>query len=1719
MSFSQTCVWMLAFAMGVGVVSGAIAENSPSPNVLLIAVDDLRPDLNCYGNSKMVTPRMDQFAKTALIFKKAYCQQAVCNPSRTSMLTGLRPETIGVVGNHVHFRTNRPDVVTLPQYFKQHGYRTQAIGKIFHGVFPEGASKTKWDTMGDPASWSVPAIRFGPRYYFTEEGVVSAKKAFEKSYPGLEELGVDWTERLVFGLATEAPDVPDELFYDGKVAATAVATLQELKDSPDPFFLAVGFIKPHSPFIAPKKYFDIYDDTTVAVSTDFPRGTPRLAGHGSGEIRRYSDQPNQGEFSPSSQVRLRHAYAACVSFIDAQVGIVLDELDRLGLSDNTIVCVFGDHGYHLGEQGLWGKTTNFELDTRVPLIVRTPGMKSKGKASQSLVELVDIYPTLVEAASLPANPDLEGESFLSLLNDASLETKEFALSQYPRGKVMGYSLRTNSQRLTQWRNPDGTVVATELYDYDESPIEQQNVADLKENSKVVESLNDQLVSAFGLNVLPSVKAAESPLFQTSFESLKPGPFSRLKIGESTWKVVDGIAEIDDQHAKTGGQCLHLLGGAETVVEISLPKKVASDSLLSFWAERWTRRDPFQFKVEKWKDGKWTEILNGEKTVQVGRAFLSKVRVSVKAGGFSKLRLRVSSPAGTGVLIDDFRIAAPLPQRITKVGVVPSAIPALIGRDASPLLKLKVDVEGSVNPISLKQLEGVVFSEPKALESLQIYYTGPRSTFSPSDAFGQTVSIEPNGNPEDSSSDSIIDPLFDPSEMDKLMGKGMVATTVGFRGDQPLVEGENYFWLAATVTPQARLGSKIGVKLNPAKTQFSDKTFEKHGAQIQVQSVGVAVRKAGDDRVHTYRIPGLVTTNAGTLLAVYDVRRSGGGDLPGDVDVGLSRSVDRGQTWQPMKIIMDMGDDPKWNHDGIGDPSILVDRKTGTIWVSATWSHGNRSWRGSGPGLSPAETGQWIMARSDDDGVSWSKPINITEQVKNPEWCFLLQGPGKGISMSDGTLVFPAQYQDPPNQANRTAHRLPHSSIIYSRDHGKTWSMGTGAADDTTESQVVELDNGRLMLNCRFNRESARVVMTTDDLGRSWKEHPTSRRNLIEPGACMASLINVNRELAWRGIVPENDQSLLLYSNPNSLRGRNHITIKASRDNGETWPHQTQLLLDEEPGRGYSCMSMIDAETVGILYEGSQADLTFQSVKLKDILSPPTLQKTANPRFSLAPLPSESVSPNQATSLSVARVFQSGMVLQADREIRIWGSAPAAQEILLEFANHSVSVTAGDDGSWSAVVPPCASSFQERQLRVRSGSAVIELDRILIGEVWLCAGQSNMQWPVHQSSNGRKAMELPLDESFRLLNFQGRVGGNSGVYGQADFSALRSEVFGQGTWEVASPASIKDFSAVGYYFGNEIRSVLKSPVGLINVASGGTPVESWVDSKILAGRTDLKRMVKGNWLDNPILDIWCKSRARGNLRDGLLGVYEMSQNDLGPNHTFKPGFMFDATIAPFQPMAIAGVLWYQGESNAESIARVKQYDQVFPVLIESWRRGFQNPGLPFAFVQLPAMDRPFWPQFREYQRRSLDRLSNVGMAITMDVGNRSNVHPASKQPVGRRLAAWALAQVYSKEGIGSGPLFESCTQVGDSLEIAFSSVGEGLKSADERRLVHFEIAGADGRFHPATAEIKHDHVVLSHEKVPAPIDARYAWQPFPDPPVNLVNSAGFPASPFSTQREF
>ncbi len=358
-------------------------------------------------------------------------------------------------------------------------------------------------------------------------------------------------------------------------------------------------------------------------------------------------------------------------------------------------------------------------------------------------------------------------------------------------------------------------------------------------------------------------------------------------------------------------------------------------------------------------------------------------------------------------------------------------------------------------------------------------------------------------------------------------------------------------------------------------------------EIELYRVATPLRDFGDDGVHSYRIPGLVTSTKGTLLAVYDIRRNTSRDLQGDIDVGLSRSTDGGKSWEPMKVIMDMGEHGGLPQDqnGIGDPAILVDHETGHIWVAALWLHGKpgeMAWNSSRPGMRPSETGQFVLVKSEDDGLTWSEPMIITDQIKNPEWNLFFNGPGKGITMKDGTLVFPAQFKD--------KDQMPHSTIIYSKDKGKTWKVGSGAKSNTTEAQVVELQDGSLMLNMRDNRGGSRSISITKDLGQTWTEHATSRSALPEP-VCMASIIENPYQAG-----------MLLFSNPATEKGRNNITIKASLNDGDSWPEDLQVLLDEGTGWGYSCLTMINEREVGILYESSVANMTFQIIPLNEILT-------------------------------------------------------------------------------------------------------------------------------------------------------------------------------------------------------------------------------------------------------------------------------------------------------------------------------------------------------------------------------------------------------------------------------------------------------------------------------------------------------------------------------------
>lgn len=434
------------------------------PNILFITVDDLRLNIGCFGDEGAITPNIDRLAARGTRFARAYIQQAVCNPSRQSMLTGMRPDTIRVWDLHANFRKTSPGVIPIPEYFKKNGYFVQGIGKIFH------------DGMDDRASWSVPA----------KYASVSKREDYRLADNRKPRKGQK-------AAATEFADEPESAYPDGMVSAEAVATIEQLAARPEgsePFYLAVGFRKPHAPFTAPKKYWDLYDPAKIPLveRSAPPLGAPRIALHNSVELRGYSDMPKTEPFTDEEIARLRHGYYAATSFADAQIGRVLDALDRSGLAKNTIIVFWGDHGYHLGEHGLWCKTTCYEADTRVPLIVVAPGGRPRGVRSDALVELLDIYPTLLELCGLPGRQGLEGKSLVPNINDAAAPGRAAAFSQFPRPwplrkdgspNIMGYAVRTPTHRYIEWRK-FGTleVVARELYTYQGDQLfETENLAE------------------------------------------------------------------------------------------------------------------------------------------------------------------------------------------------------------------------------------------------------------------------------------------------------------------------------------------------------------------------------------------------------------------------------------------------------------------------------------------------------------------------------------------------------------------------------------------------------------------------------------------------------------------------------------------------------------------------------------------------------------------------------------------------------------------------------------------------------------------------------------------------------------------------------------------------------------------------------------------------------------------------------------------------------------------------------------------------------------------------------------------------------------------------------------------------------------------------------------------------------------------------------------------
>ena len=492
------------FAQAVSTPN-ADSPNPSRPNVLFIAVDDMRCDLNCYGNSQVISPHIDSLASHGTLFTRAYCQQAVCNPSRASLLTGLRCDTLRIWDLPTHFRKRFPDVVTLPQHFKNHGYQTVGYGKIFHNWRQD-------EFRGDQVSWSRPQTMHYARHgddhaQLNIDGKIVTGVPVDQHSPD--------TSRVP---RTEIRDVPDDAYFDGRIANLAADELRRLAHSDGPFFLGVGFWKPHAHFNAPKKYWDMYDADSIrpAEHSGPPKNVPSIAMHDSREILRAFKSRPGGKPSVADSITLRHGYFAAITYADAQIGKVLHALEETGLEKNTLVVFWSDHGFHLGEHGLWAKTSNFELDARVPLIIKMPDhdrlsqRSSVFRRTDRIVELLDLYPTLSELCGLPIPSHVEGVSRASTVLGSHAQTKEsgHAVTWHPRpaypaqGKnpdAIGWSVRTDRYRYTQWLDFEtGERKAEELYDHKDDPNETVNLA--------AESASKSIVLDHRKRVLKRVRA-------------------------------------------------------------------------------------------------------------------------------------------------------------------------------------------------------------------------------------------------------------------------------------------------------------------------------------------------------------------------------------------------------------------------------------------------------------------------------------------------------------------------------------------------------------------------------------------------------------------------------------------------------------------------------------------------------------------------------------------------------------------------------------------------------------------------------------------------------------------------------------------------------------------------------------------------------------------------------------------------------------------------------------------------------------------------------------------------------------------------------------------------------------------------------------------------------------------------------------------------------------
>ncbi len=651
----------------------------------------------------------------------------------------------------------------------------------------------------------------------------------------------------------------------------------------------------------------------------------------------------------------------------------------------------------------------------------------------------------------------------------------------------------------------------------------------------------------------------------SFENLPTGSFTRGQTEYGTMSAIYGHAEILNEHARQGKQALHIVGGENRQALIELDEPLQHAAPCDLWLQRWTRRTPFSFALTAiTTEGE--QELTREENLTVG-GYNRKVEVTLPAGTHTVLFSCTSAPDG-GVLVDDFTIHSGQ-MSVESVDVVhPGNFPMLKRAPINPVMAIHVRTKGALSPLMPEKLTLKV-SDPSQIANVTLRtgnahansFKGSRVLGSTHPAADGTVTITCNGK---------------------------------------LDLGENWLWIDAQPSSSATVGSKV--TFSDLRFGVDGKEFE-GGSTSSTQSIGylVCVPDEGVDgqpegaaprRCVSFRIPGLIRSSKGTLIGCFDARYVHSGDLCADIDVAVVRSEDGGQTWSLPEVAMDSGPGPR---NGNGDPCILED-SNGRLWIQSLACHfSGVSLAASRTGWDKDSTGQWVMTYSDDDGKTWSPDfVNATRQIKQEQWTCILAGPGNGITMKDGTIVFPAQIWQ--NGANPRCM----STICYSTDGGKNWSYGTGVPHSTSECQVIELSDGSLMLNCRNEAyQGARIVYTTKDLGKSWQAHESNNKTLVEP-TCQASLVSIQS--------PEYGR-LLLFSNPKTRGARDHMTIRVSKDEGKTWSDGYEY--DTRRCWGYSCIAMADEKTVGLFYEAPHVSETsdmhgiaFIRIPLAELVSTP-----------------------------------------------------------------------------------------------------------------------------------------------------------------------------------------------------------------------------------------------------------------------------------------------------------------------------------------------------------------------------------------------------------------------------------------------------------------------------------------------------------------------------------